>query len=129
MALAIFVAIALLMALMLARGGYDTESMVMMTIGLAVSTIPEGLPAALTVALAISMRRMARRNVIIRRLVAVEALGSCTFICSDKTGTLTVNELTVRQAVLPGGAIYNVTGEGVAPGGEVIGDEVTVIEG
>ena len=126
-ALAIFVAIALLMALMLARGGYDTESMVMMAIGLAVSTIPEGLPAALTVALAIGMRRMARRNVIIRRLVAVEALGSCTFICSDKTGTLTVNELTVRQAVLPGGAIYSVTGEGVAPGGEVIGDDIPAL--
>jgi magnesium-transporting ATPase (P-type) len=96
-AAAILVGIALLVGIMLVRGGYDTEGMVMMAIGLAVSTIPEGLPAALTVALAIGMRRMAHHNVIIRKLVAVEALGSCTFICSDKTGTLTVNELTIRR--------------------------------
>ncbi|NNM01747.1 MAG: HAD-IC family P-type ATPase, partial [Gammaproteobacteria bacterium] len=120
-ALGIFVGIALLVALMLTRGGYDAEGMIMMAIGLAVSTIPEGLPAALTVALAIGMRRMAQHNVIIRKLVAVEALGSCTFICSDKTGTLTVNELTIREIVLPGGARYAISGEGVAPGGEVTG--------
>ncbi len=118
----ILVAIVLLVGLMLVRGGYGTEGMVMMAIGLAVSTIPEGLPAALTVALAIGMRRMARHSVIIRKLVAVEALGSCTFICSDKTGTLTVNELTIRQAVLADGTTYQVTGEGVAPGGEVVGE-------
>ena len=86
-AAAIAIAIVLLAGLMLARGGYDSGAMVTMGIGLAVSTIPEGLPAALTVALAIGMRRMARHNVIIRKLVAVEALGSCTFLCSDKTGT------------------------------------------
>ena len=123
-ALGIFVAILLLVGLMLVRGGYDTQGIVMMIIGLAVSTIPEGLPAALTVALAIGMRRMAQHNVIIRKLVAVEALGSCTFICSDKTGTLTVNELTIRKALLPGGQVFDVTGEGVAPGGQVIGDDI-----
>jgi calcium-translocating P-type ATPase len=121
---AIAVAIALLVAVMLWRGGYGAESMAMMAIGLAVSTIPEGLPAALTVALAIGMRRMASHNVIIRKLVAVESLGSCTFVCSDKTGTLTVNELTIREAVLPNGSVYKITGEGVAPGGEVLGDRV-----
>lgn len=120
-AAAITVGIVLLVALMLLRGGYDAEGMAMMAIGLAVSAIPEGLPAALTVALAIGMRRMARHNVIIRKLVAVEALGSCTFICSDKTGTLTVNELTAREVVLPDGTVYQVTGEGIAPGGKATG--------
>ena len=118
---AIGIAILTLAGLMAISARYSGEEMIMMGIGLAVSTIPEGLPAALTVALAIGMRRMARLNVIIRRLVAVEALGSCTFICSDKTGTLTVNQLTVRQVLLPGGSTFSVTGEGVRPGGEVVG--------
>ncbi|MCW8888387.1 MAG: HAD-IC family P-type ATPase, partial [Gammaproteobacteria bacterium] len=122
-AIAIVVAILALLALMAMIGGYTTDEMIMMGIGLAVSTIPEGLPAALTVALAIGMQRMAEHSVIIRKLVAVEALGSCTFICSDKTGTLTVNELTIRQVVLPHGQCYEVTGEGVAPGGEILGED------
>lgn len=127
MAAAIGVAILLLIGLMLVRGGYGAEGMLMMAIGLAVSTIPEGLPAALTVALAIGMRRMANHNVIIRRLVAVEALGSCTYICSDKTGTLTVNELTIREIVQPDGSVYKVTGEGIAPG-EVIGENTRQLQ-
>lgn len=118
---AIGVGILLLVGLMLVRGTYDAAGIAMMAIGLAVSTIPEGLPAALTVALAIGMQRMARLGVIIRRLVAVEALGSCTFICSDKTGTLTVNELTIREVAMADGTTFAVTGEGVAPGGEVVG--------
>ncbi|WP_373002280.1 cation-translocating P-type ATPase [Marinobacter sp.] len=118
-AFGILLAIAALAGLMILDGGYSIEEMVLMSIGLAVSVIPEGLPAALTVALAIGMSRMAKRNVIIRKLVAVEALGSCTLICSDKTGTLTVNELTIRKVVLPDGRQFDVTGEGVAPGGEI----------
>ena len=113
---AIGIAILALVALMALRGGYEWLAIIMMVIGLAVSTIPEGLPAALTVALAIGMRRMAQSNVIIRKLVAVEALGSCTFICSDKTGTLTVNELTIHSAVLPSGRSFTATGAGIAPG-------------
>jgi len=113
---AILLAILGLAAIMALRGGYGGTEMLMMGIGLAVSAIPEGLPAALTVALAIGMQRMARNNVIIRKLVAVEALGSCTFICSDKTGTLTVNELTIDRAVLPGGEVFSTTGAGIAPG-------------
>ncbi|PXX89548.1 hypothetical protein DIT71_13535 [Marinobacter vulgaris] len=120
-AFGILVAIAALACLMILDGGYSIEDMVLMTIGLAVSVIPEGLPAALTVALAIGMSRMAKRNVIIRKLVAVEALGSCTLICSDKTGTLTVNELTIRKVMLPDGRQFDVSGEGVAPGGEITG--------
>jgi calcium-translocating P-type ATPase len=123
-AVAIIVAILALVGLMLVMGGYNSDQMIMMGIGLAVSTIPEGLPAALTVALAIGMRRMVSHNVIIRKLIAVEALGSCTFICSDKTGTLTVNELTIRQVALPDGRHYNVTGEGVSPGGNIQGDNI-----
>jgi len=124
---AILLGILLLVAIMILRG-YDLQGMIMMSIGLAVSTIPEGLPAALTVALAIGMRRMARQHVIIRKLVAVEALGSCTFICSDKTGTLTVNELTVRQVSLPDGREYQVTGEGVSPGGSISGADSQALE-
>ncbi len=120
---AIILAIIALVALMAVKGSYTASDMVMIGIGLAVSTIPEGLPAALTVALAIGMRRMAQANVIIRKLIAVEALGSCTFICSDKTGTLTVNELTIQKIVLPGGSHFDVTGAGVRPGGAVVGDK------
>lgn len=81
-------------------GIYD---LLLMSIGLAVSAIPEGLPIAIAVALAISMKRMANHNVIVRKMPAVEALGSCTLIASDKTGTLTQNELTVVEIILPDG--------------------------
>ena len=89
-------------------------------IALAVSAIPEGLPVAMTVALAVATTRMARRNVIVRRLTAVEGLGSCTLIATDKTGTLTCNELTVREVVLPDGTPYEVTGEGFVPNGQIL---------
>lgn len=95
-------AVVLLILVGIARS-MSTSDLFMMSVGLAVSAIPEGLPIAISVALAISMRRMAKAHVIVRRMPAVEALGSCTMIATDKTGTLTLNELTVTDIRLPDG--------------------------
>ncbi len=110
----------LLMAAAAYSQGAPLSEIFLLAVALAVSAIPEGLPVALTVALSISMRRMAKRHVIVRRLVAVEALGSCTFIASDKTGTLTVNELTARRLALPGREPFEITGMGMVPEGSIL---------
>lgn len=116
----ILILISLIFIITVLRGD-DLGTVFLLGVALAVSAIPEGLPAAITVALAIGMRRMAKVQVIIRNLLAVEALGSCTYIASDKTGTLTVNEMTIQQIWLIDGDQYQVSGEGLDLHGELTG--------
>jgi magnesium-transporting ATPase (P-type) len=97
---------------------YTVSELFLAAIGFSVAAIPEGLPAILTITLAIGVQRMAGRNAITRRLNAVETLGSVTVICSDKTGTLTKNEMTARRAVTRGGR-YEIEGTGYSPEGHV----------
>ncbi len=91
----------------------------MVAVSLAIAAVPEGLPAVVTIALALGMQRMIRRNALIRKLPAVETLGSATVICSDKTGTLTTNEMTVVR-VWVDGKLIRVTGRGYKPEGEFV---------
>ena len=101
--------------------GQDFLSMLETSLALAIAAVPEGLPAVLTIALALGMRHMAQRRAIVRRLAAVETLGSTNVICTDKTGTLTQNQMTVRELHL-GGRTVQVTGVGYEPTGEFLMD-------
>jgi Ca2+-transporting ATPase len=100
-------------------GNRGIPELLLEAVSLAVAAIPEGLPAITTITLALGMQRMAKRGAIIRKLAAVETLGAATVICSDKTGTLTQNEMTVRE-VYAGGVTYAVTGQGYDPQGEIV---------
>ncbi len=111
---------ALIMFLVSVLRGVPYDEVFLLAVALAVSVIPEGLPVALTVALAIGMRRMSRRNVIVRRLLAVESLGSCTLIATDKTGTLTVNQLTARCIAFANNEVWQISGQGIVPEGEIV---------
>ncbi len=108
--------------------GGKLSEMFMVAVATAVSVIPEGLPVAVTIAMAIGVSRMARRYAIIRKLPAVETLGDTTVICSDKTGTLTKNEMTVRL-IYDGAHTYEVTGSGYDPKGEILHEKIPITKG
>lgn len=110
--------VALLFGLGMLRGT-DIYELIMTSVSLAVAAVPEGLPTVVTVALALGVLRMSRRNALVRKLPAVETLGSTTVICTDKTGTLTAGEMTVR-ALYVSGQSYEVTGDDYGPDGEVL---------
>lgn len=116
-----FVLVGLVFLLEWLRGGRMID-VFLTSVSLAVAAIPEGLPAVVTIALAMGVQRMVKRHALIRKLPSVETLGCATVICSDKTGTLTKNEMTV-QAVFAGGLLFGVSGIGYSPQGEFLLNE------
>jgi len=111
----LFLVIAIIITILLFIKGFPRNEIFLSVIALAVSAMPEGLLAS---------NKMAKKNVVVRKLNSAESLGSCTVIASDKTGTLTVNEQTAKKIVLPSGEEFKVTGAGINPKGEVIGENI-----
>ena len=121
---ALVLIVAIIIAVLLIMKNVPYHEIFLSVIALAVSAMPEGLPLALTMALTIASNKMAKKNVIVRKLKSAESLGSCTVIASDKTGTLTVNEQTAKKILLPNNDEYNVTGTGFSFDGKVEGKNI-----
>ena len=124
----LIIVIAIIITILLFYKGVPGTEIFLSVIALSVSAMPEGLPLALTMALTIASNRMSKKNVIVKKLNAVESLGSCTVIASDKTGTLTVNEQTAKKILLPNGNSYTITGTGYNGKGEVLPVDEAKIE-
>lgn len=120
----VVVIVSIFLLIMLYLKNTELKEMFLSVIALAVSAMPEGLPLALTLALTIGANRMSKKNVIVKELNAVESLGSATIIASDKTGTLTVNEQTLKKIVLPNDNTYEITGTGYNDNGKIVGDNL-----
>ena len=112
--------VAIVIAAILILKGQPISAIFLSVVALAVSSMPEGLPLALTMALTVGSTRMAKKNVIVKKLEAVESLGSCTVIASDKTGTLTVNQQTAKKIVLPNDLSYDIEGSGYNNNGKIV---------
>lgn len=119
----LIIVIAIISSIILMINGYKFDSIFLSVVALAISAMPEGLPLALTMALTIASNKMSKKNVVVKNLNAVEALGSCSVIATDKTGTLTVNEQTAKKIILSDGKEYEVTGTGYNTDGEVLPKE------
>lgn len=116
----IIIVVAIILTAIMLIKGMAFKEIFLSVVALSVSAMPEGLPLALTLALTIASNRMAKKNVIVKKLNAVESLGSCTVIASDKTGTLTVNEQTAKKIVLPNDDEFEITGTGYNDDGKVV---------
>ena len=116
----LIIVIALIIFMVLSLKGYDFTEIFMSVVALSVSAMPEGLPLALTMALTITSSKMIKSNVLVKKLYYVEALGSCSVILTDKTGTLTVNEQTAKIIKLPNNNSYEISGSGYKNNGEVL---------
>ena len=120
--------LALIITIVLYFKGYTSKEIFFLVVALSISAIPEGLPVVITLSLSISSNKMAKRNVLVKKLNAVEALGSATIIASDKTGTLTLNEQTVKKIILPDNEEFDVTGSGYNDKGKIIPIKESKIE-
>ena len=116
--------LALIISFILYYKNYTTREIFFLVIALSISAIPEGLPVVITLSLSISSNKMAKKNVLVKKLNAVEALGSATIIATDKTGTLTLNEQTVKKIVLPSNEEYNISGIGYNDKGKILGNNL-----